>query len=315
LDWRVLPELNALCRSRDIDIIHAHEYKTDLLAFLAARNTNVIALATAHGWTGHTWRERNVYYPADKRLLARFPHVVAVSSEIRDQLLRAGAAPDRVSVVLNGIDPDAFRRTPEKRYTLREKFGVRPEDTVIGSVGRLEPQKRFDLLIDSIAILRARWPRLKLMIAGDGSLQQELQRQIDSAGLDESCVLLGLRRDIVDLHHVFDLYVQSSDYEGTPNAVLEAMALETPLVATDVGGTAELLRTEVDGIVVPVGSPQVLAAAIERLLNDPARARTFAASARQRIETDLSFASRMRQVEQIYRQLMVSRHLPEHARA
>ncbi|HEX6210504.1 MAG TPA: glycosyltransferase, partial [Methylomirabilota bacterium] len=133
--WRPLKQLVA---DRRIDIVHAHEYKTDLLAWILARRMDVVPLATAHGWTGHSRRERLVYYPADKRVLRRFPLVIAVSAEVRQDLLSHGAAPERVRVLLNGIDHLAFRRNPTARAEARARFGVGPGEIAVGAVGRLE---------------------------------------------------------------------------------------------------------------------------------------------------------------------------------
>jgi glycosyltransferase involved in cell wall biosynthesis len=238
LDPGVWPALKRLVAEARIDIVHAHEYKTDLLAWLLARRTGIAPLSTAHGWTGQSARERLVYYPADKRLLARFPRVIAVSTEIRDELVRHGARPDRITVILNAIDPSQFRRVADKHRLPRTQLGIAPDEVVAGAVGRLERQKRFDLLIEAVAALAPAWPRLRLVIAGDGSLRGALQAQVDRLGLAGICRFLGHRTDVTDLHHAFDLFVQSSEYEGTPNAVLEAMAMETPLVATDAGGHA-----------------------------------------------------------------------------
>jgi len=175
---------------------------------------------------------------------------------------------------------------------------------VIGTVGRLEPQKRFDLLIDAFASLHARQPKLKLLIAGDGSLARTLQAQIERLGLTGSCTLLGHRTDIADLHHAFDLFVQSSDYEGTPNAVLEAMALETPIVATSAGGSAEIVRDRIDGLIVRPGDVPALTAAIREAIGGGDATADRVRSARHRVETDLSFDTRMRSVEAIYVDLM-----------
>jgi glycosyltransferase involved in cell wall biosynthesis len=178
-----------------------------------------------------------------------------------------------------------------------------PDDIVVGSIGRLEPQKRFDLLIDACALLRGRFPRLRLLIAGDGSLKRELKDRALRRLPPPACVLLGHRADVASLHHAFDLYVQSSDYEGTPNSVLEAMALETPVVATDAGGTSDILRPGVDGLVVPCGDAGVIAAAMERALAQPGPTGARVRSAHRRIETTLSFDRRMAAVEQIYMEL------------
>jgi len=306
LDLSIVPRLRQLVRDRDIDIVHAHDYKTDLLAWLLARD-GVTPMATAHGWTGHSWRERRLYYPLDKWLLARFPRVVAVSSDVRRELIERGADERAVTTVLNGIDHAAFVRVPACRPAVRRALGLGETDFVIGAVGRAEPQKRFDLLLEAVASLLPRYPHMKLVIVGDGSRLGELRNQTDRLGLGTACQLLGDRADVVDLHHAFDAFVQSSDYEGTPNAVLEAMALETPVVATSAGGTAEIVRHGVDGLIVPIGSAPVIATAIETVVRDPDGARSRARAARHRVETDLSFATRMSAVEAIYVELFQQR--------
>ena len=142
-DVGVWPKLRKLVREREIDLVHAHDYKTNLLALLLSRFTGVKALSTVHGWTGHSSRERWIYYPADKRVLARFPRVVAVSSEIGAELIRCGADPVRVTTVLNGIDHKKFHRDSSRVAAARAALGATDEDIVIGAVGRTEPQKRF----------------------------------------------------------------------------------------------------------------------------------------------------------------------------
>jgi glycosyltransferase involved in cell wall biosynthesis len=303
-DPRVWPALRRLVRERAIDIVHAHDYKTDLIALLLAKSDGVIPLATSHGWTGHSGRERRLYYPLDKQILRAFPMTIAVSEQIRSELLRAGARPDRVRVVLNGIDHRAWRRERAAEARARLRIGIGRGDLVIGAIGRLEPQKRFDLLIEACARLRAEYPALRLLIAGDGSLRSDLQWLADQRLPNGACRLLGHQDDVVTLHHGFSVFVQSSDYEGTPNAVLEAMALETPIVATAAGGTAEIVRHALDGLIVPPRDVAALARAIRHTLSHPDETATRVARARHRVETVLSFDARMRAVENIYTELV-----------
>lgn len=318
-DWRVLPALRALVRERQIDIVHAHEYKTDVLAWLLGRVERVIPLATVHGWTGHSWRERRVYYPLDKFVLVRLPHLIAVSEEIRATLIRAGARPAAVTTILNAIDPSLFRRDRTAGAAMRQSLGLPAEAIVIGAVGRLEPQKRFDLLVEMFASVRRTVPSAHLVIAGDGSLREQLVAQIATLGLTDRVILTGHRSDVARLHDAFDLFVQSSDYEGTPNAVLEAMALETPIVATDVGGTRDIARPNLEALIVPAGDRPALERAVAEALGDPTAARARADAARRRVETDLSFARRVARVEAIYERLIderTTRHRPrQHAGA
>jgi len=303
-DISVPGKLHRLVRDRSIDVIHSHEYKTDALGWMAARQTGTALVSTAHGWTGHSPRERYLYYPANKRMLARFPLVLAVSSDIRRELLRTGANPDRVRVLLNGIDHVSFRRDRSREPAARARFGLGPARGVVGSVGRLEPQKRFDLLIDACAQVRHTIPNLSLVIAGEGSQRGALERHIAAGGHAGWCRLLGHLEDVIELHHALDLFVQSSVYEGTPNVVLEAMALETAIVGTDVGGTAEICRPGIDGLIVPPRNPAALAAAVTQVLTDTASCETRVRSARARVESDLSFLARVRALENIYQELV-----------
>ena len=303
-DRRIWRELVRLVRERHIDIVHGHDYKTNLIAWLLRQSTGARPLGTAHGWTGQSARERWVYYPAERAVLARFPRVIAVSSDVRDRLVRAGADPARVTVLLNGIDPAAFRRDDGRRRAMRAALGIGNDVILIGSVGRLERQKRFDLLLEALAGVRRTHARVELAIVGDGSLRGPLETLANTLGLGPACRFLGHRLDIVDLHCAFDVFVQSSEYEGTPNSVLEAMAMETPIVATDAGGTRELARHDREAVIVPIQDVAALTAAIERVLNDPSAANARVAAARERVENDLSFEGRTRTLERIYDELM-----------
>ena len=298
-DYRAWAALRGLVRARAIDIVHAHDYKTDLLALMLARSEGVVPMTTAHGWTGHSWRERRVYYPLDKRIIRAFPFVIAVSGQIKADLVRAGVDAERVRVVLNGIDPEAFQRDKAIEAAARVTYGARPGDVVIGAAGRLEPQKRFDLLIRACTQARQMHPSLRLLIAGEGSLRSELETLAREL-MPGACTILGHQPDIRTFHHALDLFVQSSDYEGTPNAVLEAMALETPIVATAAGGTAEVAEHSAHALIVPTGDATSLVAAMHHVLMHPQEAAARVARARRRVETTLSFANRMSTVDSMY---------------
>ncbi len=305
-DPRMWPALTSIIRDRHIQIVHAHDYKTDFLAWILARTSAVKVMSTVHGWAGRTFRERYIYYPADRWLLASFPLLVAVSSKIRATLIRSGARPERIRTVLNAIDETVFRREPQRRGLVRASLGFTNEHLVVGAVGSLLPVKRFDLLIAAVATLVRSRPAIRLVIAGTGGLLEDLQDQARRTLPAGVCSFLGQRLDVADLHNAFDVFVQSSDSEGTPNAVLEAMALETPIVATAVGGTDELVADGVHGLLVPPRNTQALAAAIERTFADPVGTAQRVRTARSRVEHDLSFSARRRTLESLYEELASS---------
>lgn len=304
-DRSIWPQLRRLIRERRIDIVHAHEHKTDLLALLLARVEGVIPLATAHGWSGLSRKER-LYYFFDRRLLARFPLVVTVSDAIRRTLIDHGANPSGVRRLLNGIDHRHFRRTPAARQRLRAALGIPEGTVVVGAVGRLEPVKRFDLLLEAFARIQLH-RAATLVLVGEGSCRSALERQARNLGLTDRVRFLGHREDVLDVHHVLDVYAQSSDSEGIPNAVLEAMALETAVVATDVGGTREIIDDGVHGLLVPPDDAAALSHAIQRTIDDSCGAGSRIRAARLRIERELSFDSRNEALEQIYAELVQRR--------
>ncbi len=310
--WR---KLRSLVHDRRIDIVHAHDYKTDLYAWLLSRRESVVPLATAHGWTGDTWKERWVYYPADRRILTWFPRIIAVSSDIRDTLVKGGVRPERIKVLLNAIDSSAFRRDPSRRDELRQHYGLQPHEVAIGTIGRLELQKRLDMLLRSFAELRARHVKFRLLIAGEGGRRGELEGLASALGQQDNVRFLGHVTDVKGLHHALDLFVQASDYEGTPNAVLEALAMETPVVATAAGGTAELFRHGEHGLVVSLGDQEGLTQSIEQAILDPDGSRTRARAARSHVEENLDLERRLRAIESIYVELWDSRDELRHRRS
>lgn len=296
-DWRIWPQLARLVQSRSIDIVHAHDYKTDFLAMILSRAQGIVAMATVHGWIRNTWRER-FYNRADLHLLARFPAVIAVSGPIKALLVRHGVPPDRVHQIPNGVDHRLFRKNPDARARVRRELGIADDAIVLGAVGRLSREKRFDLLLEATAMLDHLRPTLVLV--GDGPERSNLSARITALGLEGRAILTGQRSDVSDLVQALDFYVQTSDTEGIPNAVLEAMAAEVPVIATDVGGTSELIEHEVHGLLVPAGDAASISRALASAIADPGATARRVAAARARIERELSFDARMSKVEAIY---------------
>ena len=302
-DFRIISKLHKIVRDKNIDIIHAHDYKTNFFTALLAKTDKIIPLSTAHGWTGHTRREK-FYYWADKIILKRFPKIIAVSSQIHKEFLCKGIDDNVVEVILNGIDPNAFKRDKNQCIVAKKTLRLPLGKTIIGSVGRLEPQKNYGLLLEVFAELLKDNNNIFLIIAGDGSLKTHLESKVRQLNIEGNCRLLGHQADISLIHHALDVYIQSSDYEGTANSVLEAMAFETPIIATDVGGTAELIRDSIDGIIIPPRDHSALRHAINKFLKDKKEFALLADSARKRVESDLSFSNRMKKLELIYDALM-----------
>ena len=179
-------------------------------------------------------------------------------------------------------------------------MGFTAGEAVIGAVGRLEEEKRFDVLLEAVALLAPRRPEVRLVVVGEGSLRPRLQRRCQDLGIAARCRFLGHRSDVRDLYHGFDLFVQSSDHEGSPTVIVEAMAMEVPVVATNVGGTGELIESGAHGLLVPRRQPAAMAQAMETTLAGPDATRGQVAAARERVERVLSCQARTRALEDVY---------------
>lgn len=298
LDLRIWPALRNLVRDRAIDIVHTHEYKTDLLGLMLQRAEGIIPMATVHGWITNTARER-FYQAVDRRLLKHYPLVVAVSEPIRQALVTRGVSERRMRRLLNGVDHREFKRQHVSSRGARFRLGLPAKATIVGSIGRLGAEKRFDVLVKAAARLS---PAPVVVVAGDGSSRAELERLANRFGV--TLHLLGHRADVRDVYEALDVFVQSSDTEGIPNAVLEAMAMEVPIVATDVGGTRGIVEDGKHGLLVPRRDPEALARAIRQTLDDHLESGHRVAAARARVERELSFDTRMDTLEGMYEELV-----------
>ena len=249
--------------------VHTHSgvwYK----ASLAARLAGVPKLI--HTEHGRRHPDPFIDRTVDSLAARRTDVVVAVSESLRAQLTSSGiASPERIRVVPNGIDTNVY--TPRTRDgRLHRELGLPPDVPILGSVGRLEPIKGYDIMVEAFARLCAHWadgPAPVLVVAGEGSERRHLEELIASRGLGSSVHLLGWRDDIATFHAGFALFTLSSRSEGTSISLLEAMSAGLCPVVTDVGGNRAVLGESLAHRLVPPNDVGSLAAAWRNALRDP----------------------------------------------
>ena len=302
LDWRVLPRLLAICRRERVTIWHGHDYKSNLLGLLLRRFRPMRLVTTVHGWVQQTSRTP-LYYWVDRLCLPRYERVICVSEDLRARSLACGVRADRCVLIENAIDTAQFsRRLPAEEA--KKRLGIPPGRLVVGAVGRLSAEKGFDLLIRSVARLLGRGMDVELLIAGAGDQQARLQALISGLGAGERIRLLGYRPDTRDVYEAMDLFALSSLREGLPNVLLEAMALETPVVATRIAGIPRLIQDGENGLLIEPGDEAGLTRALARLLEDAELRARFRSVGRRTVETSYSFAARMQKVRTLYDELL-----------
>jgi glycosyltransferase involved in cell wall biosynthesis len=277
-------------------------------------------VTTVHGWGVKGSLRTEAYYALDRWLLRHYDEVLCVSEDLERRSLDAGVARQRCWHVPNAIDTDEYRRRRPAAVVKRE-LGVPAQRLVIGAVGRLSPEKAFDLLIEVVADLHAgRGPTagasgldLELWIVGEGGERGRLERRIEELGMSDRVRLLGYRDDTVPLYEAMDVYALSSTREGLPNALLEAMALGLPVVATRIAGVPGLVEDGRYGLLVEPGSAAELSRALETLARDRTLRERLGTEARGTIERSHSFAQRMETVRHIYDRTLASHAPTPHA--
>jgi glycosyltransferase involved in cell wall biosynthesis len=298
VDPRTLWRLAAEVRRFRPNILHPHDYKTNALAVLLARMFRVKLVTTLHGYVTIGGR-LDWYYRIDRWAIRRMDHVIVVSDDLLDVVRDIGVPDERVTLIENAIDAGEYRRRGPPSAA-KARLGVPSGRFVIGAVGRLAPEKGFDTLIQAVArLVRDGWDT-ELWIAGDGEERENLARLAAELDLGERVRLLGHRSDLIDLYQAFDVFVLSSLREGLPNVVLEALATEVPVVATNVAGVPRLIENGQNGFVVRSGTPEELSAAISLLLGDEPLRLRFAKAGRQTIEQRYNFRVRMEKVKRVY---------------
>ena len=298
-DWRVVTRLKQLCAEQRPVIWHAHDYKSNLLGIWLRRSIPMRLITTVHGWgVIDTWRT-SLYYALDRFCLRHYDEVLFVSEDLYEQREKLRVSQDNAWLVRNSIDTDEFRRRRSVVVAKRER-GF-PEDRIlIGAVGRLSIEKRFEALIRAIGELVSEGLDVGLWIVGEGREDQRLREVVDEAGLAGRVELLGYRSAMIPIYEAMDVLALTSSREGLPNALLEAMALEIPVVSTRVGGTPNLVHHGENGFLVGVDRQSELLESLRILCNDPDLRKNLGEAGRELILERHSFSRRMESMREIY---------------
>jgi glycosyltransferase involved in cell wall biosynthesis len=299
-------ELDQKLRRLRARVLCCHGYKADLLGTLAARRAGIPVLAVSRGWTGEDWKVR-LYEAIDRLVLRWVDGVVCVSEGQARKVRDAGVKPDRVVVIHNAIRVERFARPrPEYRKQLEAMFPRKPR-FVVGSAGRLSPEKGFDILIEAARRVVQSEPATGFVLFGEGILREELQRQVVCCGLEGSFILAGFQKDLDSITPNLDVLVMTSHSEGLPNVVLEAQAAGIPAVCTRVGGIPEVIADGQNGFLVPPSDPQAAAEKILVLLGSEQHRREMGERGREIVTGRFSFEAQAVQYQALFERLLTSR--------
>jgi glycosyltransferase involved in cell wall biosynthesis len=316
-DVRAIVALYRAMREFRPHVLHTHMAKAGLVGRVAAIWFNVThpssrirVIHTYHGhvlegyFSGPTTR----LFVALERLLARATdHLIAVSARVREDLLhryRIGA-PSMFTVIPLGLDLDAFAAIDDlARSEARQALAIPAGAPVITTVGRLTPIKNHPLFLEMAQQISAARSEAVFLIAGGGELQAQLEADTRARGLWSRVRFLGWRRDLATIYAATDVFVITSKNEGTPVALIEAMASAVPGVSTDVGGVRDVITDESLGRVVPPDDARALTRAVTDLLDDAAARNAMAAAARRSSLARFGFGRLTADIAALYRQVL-----------
>jgi glycosyltransferase involved in cell wall biosynthesis len=287
-------------RAAPVDVVHNYLLRANLVGSVSARLARVpVVLCSKRGC-----HERRGFELISAKIGNRLADRVTVNAAaVRDFVHdNEGCPREKMVVIPSGVDTNCFR--PLDASSFKARLGLVESHKIVGVVTRMRVRKGVEEFIRAIGRLRETQPDVHGVIVGEVSLDETLQTLVRSLGLEHHLSLLGRRSDMPEVLSAFDVFVLSSHDEGMSNAILEAMAMEKPVVATDVGGTGEVVRHGHSGLLVPPKDPEALAAAVGEVLSQPARAVEMGRFGRRIVEQGFSAHSMVRQMERLYLDLL-----------
>ena len=292
--------IRSLIRSHNFSLIHCHTSHAHTIAYLASVGTAVRRLVTRRvdfSIYRHSFLKLSrIKY----RLMADY--YIAISQKIKDVLVNDGIAEGRIFVVHSGIDPHRFR--PATGGELTSEFDIRQNQKVVINVAHLAGHKGQLYLVQAIPLVLAKLPETRFFIVGKGELMDELKAAAAQLGLKTELVMTGFREDVADFYRIADLFVMSSVQEGLGTAVLDALALGIPVVATRTGGLPEIIRDGETGRLVAPASPEALADGIVDMLIHADSAGQMARRGSERVLQDFSIDAMAAGNIEVYRRVL-----------
>lgn len=286
------------------DLVSAHSTKAGIVARLACALLKKKVVFTAHGWAfteGRRMWKRRIFALVERFAALFTKKVICVSNYDKDLALKFKIAPpEKLVVIHNGVDPDPFVKADGSK--IREEFNLNDE-IVICMVGRLAPPKDHFTLLKALKMLKG---KVKLLSVGDGNLGLKIKEYIVQNDLNDSIVLTGKRKDVPQFLAASDIFVLSSQWEGLPYTIIEAMMSGLPVIATRVGGVPELVEDGITGYLVPPKDHRSMASAINKIINDPSLRQHMGKMGRKKAMEKFTLERMLQETEKVYEDITLS---------
>jgi glycosyltransferase involved in cell wall biosynthesis len=307
-----LARMVQLIRAEKPDIVHTHMAKAGTVGRLAARICGVpFVVHTYHGHVFHSYfgpLKTRLFLTLERALGMATNRIIVVGEGQRDEIAGYGVAPPRKLVAIRlGLELGQFLHAENQRGELRRELGIAPDVPLVGIIARLVPIKAHEAFFRAAAIIRQTAPDAQFLIIGDGERRAQLEALVRQLGLTQAVRFLGWRRDMVRIYADLDVVTLTSLNEGSPVALIEALASARPVASTVVGGVPEVVINGETGLTTRPSDPTAFAEAVVRLLKDPALAQQLGAAGRRHVYPRYDSSRLVDDVRNLYLRELVAR--------
>jgi len=306
-DLRAIRSLVKLIKSNDIDILHSHGYKSDILGVIAAKIAGIRCISTPHGFEKTKDWKLEMFISAGCRTFKYFDLVAPLSRELYADVERYNVPDEKIVYIRNGVDlKDVDYRAPAEAPVTRPDSDTiqSPETKTIGFIGQMIDRKNVTHLLDVFENLAASNNGLKLVLLGDGISREKFEQYADNLQSRDRISFLGFQTDPMTYLQSFDLFVMCSTLEGIPRCLMEAMAVGVPVAAYDIPGVNQLLEHDKTGMLATLGNKQELETCCKSLLWDENLANRISKAAASHINEKFSAKRMATEYTEHYYQLM-----------
>jgi len=292
-----------IVNDNNIHILHSHDYKSDILTAIISKKVNIPVITTAHGWITNTLKSK-LYTWAGKQSFRFFDRVIAVSPKIRNEISRCGVSDEHLILIYNAIVSDSYIKSDFEPGSLRSRFNIPEHIKIIGNIGRISAEKGQETFILAAKELLKHRNDIAFILTGDGPDRQRIENLVDQLGIRESVFFTGHLKDVRPVFRDLDIFALTSYTEGFPNVVLESLCMDVPVLATDVGGTADIISDKETGVLIEAGSPEQVASGLTYLLDNPVDAANFTEAGKNKLKQYFEFSIRVNKIEKLYDSLL-----------
>jgi len=291
--------LMRLMRRIKPDIINTHSVIDSYLASIAARIVGNIKII----------RSRHLTIPTSSKLIYKLPHRIITSGEAirKDIINRNKIPPEKVVCIPTGVDIKKFNPKLYDREKIRKEFNISKDEYLVSMIAFIRKMKGYPVFIEAASKVLKEIPTVKFLIVGHDfeNREEELKNQIKRLGIEPNFIFTGFRQDIPEILSAIDLFALSSlQKETTPQVISQALAMEKPVVATDVGNVSDLVKNGLTGILVPPGDADALANGILTLLKDPGMRKRMGKAGRRLVEEKFTLNQMIDKTEEVYNELL-----------